>query len=138
MLSPATKLWELHSLSQGSCGFSDQSTIVTRKMFKCRHFAWWQTNFFVTFFFSRPDLAFLERVMISLLQAEEPAPQLVLRSLLSKRPSGREQRAPQPPWASSPSETGLLPLTLHFFCMPIPALAAQYLSPSCPGLIPTP
>lgn len=95
-------------------------------------------NTFLCDFFSRPDLAFLERVMISLLQAEEPAPQLVLRSLQSKRPEGREQRAPQPPWASSPPETGMLLLTLHFFCVPIPALAAQYLSPSCPGLIPTP
>lgn len=69
-------------------------------MFKCRHFAGWQTNFFVTFF-SRPDLALLCIWDPLAPRAQEPAPLCARPAAPPAQPHG-----PAAPWPGPPGAGG--------------------------------
>lgn len=73
------------------------ATAATRRMCKCRHFARWQTNFFVTFS-SRPDLALL-RMNQPAPRAEGPAPLCARPPARFLRPRGQATSWPGPPGA---------------------------------------
>lgn len=124
------------------------------EMFKCRHFAWWQTNFFVTFF---PAHILLSSEFVTLLRPVWKSPHPCARphcSGAASPPRGlvarptwcRGDRAcgwPQPPPPQAgPGRLGLLPSLCALFCVlessPTPAhtrARSSPFSPWRPGLI---